>query len=314
MPRRAAALLASVASLSSTSATAASASSSWPLITSPTNSRLKQLKRLHVRRQREKEGLVLLEGHRLVLDALEAGLEPDFVVLHDDALTHVSGPRLQAALEAACPPERVLRVPRELINSLSDTQTPQGILAVVPQAAMAVPLPRRPTLVLVCDGVADPGNLGTLLRSACGAGVGATLLTPGCCDPWGLKALRAGMGAQCRLPMHQCDWVDASALLRSWGCTAYAADAGGEVPHDLVDWSAPSALVVGSEAHGLSDLVRGDKSVALCRIPLGGVGTHTSDDGLESLNAAVAGSVILFEAQRQRRIAAAVLGSERLGA
>lgn len=276
---------------------ALSTAPAWQLITSPTNARLKLLKRLHVRRQREKLGLVLLEGHRLVLDALEAGLQPEFVVLHDAALAHDAGRRLHDALAAAVDPERVLRAPEALVASLSDTQTPQGVLAVLPQPSL--PLPAAPSLVLVCDAVGDPGNLGTLLRSAAGAGVAAALLTPGCSDAWGLKALRAGMGAQCRLPVRQLSWEEAAAQLRTWGCTAYAADAGGALEHDAVDWSAPSALVVGSEAHGLSAAVREDPAVELCRIPLGG--GAADDDGLESLNAAVAGSIILFEAQRQRR-------------
>lgn len=289
--------LCAVAALS-TASVSSSSLASWQLVTSPSNARLKQLKKLHVRRQREKLGLVLLEGHRLVLDALEAGLEPELVVLHDDALASAAGQRLHGAL-ASVPAERVMRAPAELVAALSDTQTPQGVLAVLPQPVL--PLPDAPSLVLVCDGVADPGNLGTLLRSAAGAGVCAALLTPGCSDPWGLKALRSGMGAQCRLPTRRLSWEETSAQLRGWGCAAFAADAGGEVAHDEVDWSAPSALIVGSEAHGLSDAVRGDPSVAICRIPLGSIATEADDDGLESLNAAVAGSVILFEAQRQRR-------------
>lgn len=266
----------------------AGAEASWPLVTSPSNARLKLLRKLHARRQREKHGLVLLEGHRLVLDAVAAGLEPEFVVLHDGARTS----EVDAALRPLGP-ERVLRAPAELVASLSDTETPQGILAAVPLRAR--PLPAAPTLVLVCDGVSDPGNLGTLLRSAAGAGVGACLLTPGCCDPMGLKALRAGMGAQFRLPVHGAEsWEAIATDLASWGCQTFAADAGGALAHFDVDWCAPAALVVGSEAHGLSETVRADPRVTTCSIPA---------DGVESLNAAVAGSVILFEARRQRSVA-----------
>ena len=144
-----------------------------------------------------------------------------------------------------------------------------------------------------------------LLRSAAGAGVDAALLTPGCSDPWSLKALRAGMGAQFRLPVHSTpSWADTSTQLTEWGCAVRAADAGGALTHFDVDWCAASALVVGSEAHGLSAAVRADPRVEICRIPLGaglaGDDAHEGRAGLESLNAAVAGSVILFEAQRQR--------------
>ena len=267
----------------------------WPLVTSSANQRLKTIKRLHTRRQRERLGLVLLEGHRLVLDAFEAGLVPEFVVIDDTALDRaVEGPRLRTALSsAACD---VVRVREDAIVDLSDTITPQGVLAVLPQ--ITCPLPPRPSLVLVCDAISDPGNLGTLLRSAAGAGVEAALLTPGCSDPWGLKALRAGMGAQLRLPLHATtSWAETSTQLSTWGVSPLAADAGGSMAHYEVDWSKPSALVVGSEAHGLSEAVRTDPAVHLCRIPLG---DPVSGNGIESLNAAVAGSVIMFEAMRQR--------------
>jgi RNA methyltransferase, TrmH family len=270
------------------------AASEWPIITSATNEKLKLIKKLYARRQREKAGLILLEGHRLVLDALEAGLSPQFVLCTDAALSDAGeGERLRAALLATsdC---NVLRAPTDLFNGVSDTTTPQGVLGVFPTPEL--PLPPKPSLVLVCDAVSDPGNLGTLLRSAAGAGVCAALLTPGCSDAWGPKALRAGMGAQCRLPTRQLAWPQIAAELEAWGCVAFAADAAGEVAHFEVDWRAPSALVVGSEAHGLSDVVRHDPSVSLCSIPMGiGAG-----EGVESLNAAVAGSVILFEAARQR--------------
>ena len=274
----------------------------WPLVTSRTNARLKLVKKLHSRRQREKCDLVLLEGHRLVIDAVTtAGLAPEFFVVHDAALATPAGRQLAAVLRQF-PPERVLRAPAELIAELSDTETPQGVLAVVPQRPR--PLPPAPSLVLVCDAVGDPGNMGTLLRSAAGAGVGACLLAPGCCDPWGLKALRAGMGAQFRLPVHPvASWADASAMLGRWGCAVLAADAGGAESHFEVNWREASALVVGSEAHGLSEAVRNDPAVRLCRIPLGQADELPSGadaSGVESLNAAVAGSVMLFEAQRQR--------------
>ena len=265
-----------------------------PLITSAANAKLKLVKKLHQRRQREKHGMLLLEGHRLVMDALSAGLEPEFVLFHDGALSQPAGASLCAKLEELGP-ERVLRAPASLVNELSDTETPQGVLAVLPHQPS--PLPPAPSLVLVCDAVSDPGNLGTLLRSAAGAGVGACLLTPGCCDPWGLKALRAGMGAQFRLPLRAVEsWSDASEQLANWGVSTLAADAAGSIAHFDVDWCAPSALVVGSEAHGLSSAVRADEAVQLVNIPMAAVASET----VESLNAAVAGSVVLFEAQRQR--------------
>lgn len=273
---------------------AAMTASEWPLITSASNDKLKLIKKLHSRRQREKAGLILLEGHRLVLDALEAGLSPRFVLCTDAALSDArEGNRLHDALGAS--KSTVLRASVDLFNGVSDTTTPQGVLGVF--STPELPLPSKPSLVLVCDAVSDPGNLGTLLRSAAGAGVCAALLTPGCSDAWGPKALRAGMGAQCRLPIRQHTWQEIAEVLSTWGCVAYAADAAGQMAHFEVDWRAPSALVVGSEAHGLSDEARNHPSVSFCRIPMV---TPGAGQGVESLNAAVAGSVVLFEAARQR--------------
>ena len=261
-------------------------------ISSSSHPRLRLIKKLHQRKNREREGLVLLEGYRLVIDALEAGFRPEFVLLSEEASDGAEDvTRLQAALRG----ENFVRAPARLVAGLSDTLTPQGVLAVLEEPAFV--LPSRPDFVLVCDNISDPGNLGTLLRSASGAGVSATLLLGGC-DAWGLKALRAGMGAQLRVPTFRCaSWDDISQTLGRWNLNVLGADAGGECDHFEVDWQRPSALVVGSEAHGLSSMVREDTQVSLCKIPLA-----RSADGavVESLNAAVAGSIILFEAQRQR--------------
>ncbi|KAL3929970.1 MAG: hypothetical protein SGPRY_001733 [Prymnesium sp.] len=261
-------------------------------ISSSSNKRLKLMKKLHSRQQRDKLGLMLLEGHRLVLDALEAGATPELVLLAEGALGVGSeGERLRHVLDLL-PEGTVAYAPHAVVAHLSDTQTPQGVLAMVEQPRTQ--LPPQPDLVLVCDRVSDPGNLGTLMRSAAGAGVCAVLLTPGCSDPWGLKALRAGMGAQIRLPVRKvASWEEASQRLQSWGCRVHGADACGQLAYWDTDWRLPSALVIGSEAHGLSAECRADSHTELCSIPM------ASD--LESLNAAVAGSIVLYEAQRQRR-------------
>ena len=166
-----------------------------PLLTSRDNAKLKLVRKLRdSRRQRQREGLVVLEGARLVLDGLAAGFSPELLVLSEAAAADAS---LRASLAANR--DSVVRVPDALMNELCDTTTPQGVLAVLPQPSL--PLPPAPSLVLVCDTVGDPGNLGTLLRSAAGAGADAALLLPGCVDV-GPKALRAGMARSsgCRSP------------------------------------------------------------------------------------------------------------------
>ncbi len=160
--------------------------------------------------------------------------------------------------------------------------------------------PKRPlnvaaTLVLVCDGVQDPGNVGTLVRAAAGAGAHGVLLTTGCADAWGLKALRSGMGAQLRLPiLTNLNWTQAARLLEERSMTVCVADGGVATGYTDFDWTKPAALVVGSEANGPSAEALQAGSVAVS-VPMA--------NEVESLNAAVAGAVILFEASRQRRVA-----------
>jgi TrmH family RNA methyltransferase len=159
-----------------------------------------------------------------------------------------------------------------------------------------VDLPKLPvasprTLTLLLDQVRDPGNAGTLLRSAAAAGVELVLFGPETVDPFNEKVLRAGMGAHFHIPLRACEaWEEVQPWLEP-AHPIYLAEAAGALDYDAVDWSMAATLVVGGEASGASARVR-QQAVAIS-IPM-----HRE---VESLNAAVAGSVILFEAARQRR-------------
>jgi len=148
-------------------------------------------------------------------------------------------------------------------------------------------------LLLVIDAVQDPGNLGTLLRSAEAVGVAQVLCSVGTVDLYAPKVVRSAMGAHFRLAMEQdLSWDAIGERLASVD-HVYAADPDARMPYYAADWRQPSALLVGNEAHGLSDAARrlATKQIA---IPMRG--------GTESLNVAVAASVILFEALRQRTL------------
>jgi TrmH family RNA methyltransferase len=152
-------------------------------------------------------------------------------------------------------------------------------------------LPKSCTLTLVLDGVRDPGNAGTLLRSAEAAGVELAIFGPGSVDPFNDKVLRAGMGAHFRLPLRICtNWAQVHQLLAG-DAQCFLADTEGAIAYDQVDWQQPAVLVVGAEATGGSDEMRAASLTIM--IPMAGK--------TESLNAGVAGSIILFEAARQRR-------------
>jgi TrmH family RNA methyltransferase len=238
------------------------------------------------RDRRAAERAFVVEGLRAVRDALQTGAVPQLVLVRqgeDDLLQALPLP----------PDVAVRHVAPRLFDRLSDVQTPQGVLAVFPVPDLAPQPDIAAPLVLVLDRLRDPGNLGTLLRAAAGAGVDAIYLSPETVDPWNPKAVRAGMGAQFRVPLLPLDPA-AIEMLRGRLPRRLIATAHADRAYDSVDWTEPAALVIGGEAEGVGPELTdwGTEEVA---IPL--------HDNVESLNAAVAGAVILFEAARQRRAA-----------
>jgi len=254
------------------------------MITSTQNERIKYVRSLARRRVRQREGRFVVEGTRLVEEVVRAGIRPA-LVLYTEAWAASSAarhllPPLGVAEEGAWP------VSEAVLAACADTRTPQGVLAVVP----FVQLQPRPGLILILDCLRDPGNLGTMLRSAEAAGVGQVLLAPGTVDPHNPKVVRGGMGAHLRLPVVSLPWPAIAELVA--GRAIWLADAAADVAYDAVDWTLPAALIVGGEASG-----PGEQACALATgrvsIPMAG--------GTESLNAAMAATVILFEAARQQR-------------
>lgn len=257
-------------------------------ITSPNNEKVKHARSLQKRRMREKEGRFLAEGVRVVEDALRAGWVPALVFFTADVAEE--NPRAAALVEqATLVAEETYSVHSSIMKLLSDTVSPQGIVAVM--ALRSLP-PSGDSLLLVVDGVQDPGNLGTLLRSAEAAGVDRVLLAPGTVDAFSPKVVRAGAGAQFRLPIDRLSWPDIRRALR--GKHVRLADEGSATAYHEADWRAQSALIVGNEGAGPSDEARRLAGERIA-VPMAG--------GTESLNVAVAASVILFEAARQRRSA-----------
>ncbi|MBN1361635.1 MAG: RNA methyltransferase, partial [Sedimentisphaerales bacterium] len=223
-----------------------------------------------------------VEGTRLIDEVARAGIEPALLLYTEAWAASNAGRGLLARL--AAPTDGAWAVSDEVLAACADTEASQGVLAVVP-----VPrIPPGPGLVLIIDGVRDPGNLGTILRSAEAAGAGQVLLAPGTVDLYNPKVVRGAMGAHFRLPAEAAGWK--AIVERLAGHTVWLADAAGDVAYDRVDWTAPSALIVGGEAEGA-----GEEAAALA----GGRAYIPMAGGTESLNAAMAATVILFEAARQ---------------
>ena len=250
-------------------------------------------KRLRALKQKgSAAGLCLIEGPKLAREALSAGLTLVEAAASPRAEATSVGARALAELRERGVPVR--RMAEALLASLSDAATSQGIVALAERPAFAPELVFRGTpLVLVIDGVQDPGNLGALLRSAEAAGASGAFVTKGSADPLSWKALRGSMGSAFRLPhRRRLTTADALARLEAHGVSIVAADPRGALRHDEADLRRPVAILLGPEGAGLAPGVRSRASVSVA-IPMA--------RGVESLNVSVAAGVLLFEAARQRR-------------
>jgi TrmH family RNA methyltransferase len=254
--------------------------------THPLYKRLRALKE----RAGERE-LCLLEGPRLVLEALEAGLDVVEAAASERAETSPAGPAALAALRQRGVPVRLMAA--ELVSSLSETETSQGLLALARRPSFAEERIFRGTpLVLVADGVQNPGNLGGLLRTAEAAGASGAILARGCADPFSWKALRGSMGSAFRVPhLRGVSIEEALDVLEARRISILATTAQGERRYDEADLRGPVAIVVGREGAGIPAAVL-ERAAGRLRIPL--------REPVESLNVGVAAALLLFEAARQR--------------
>ena len=249
------------------------------VIRSRDNQLVKLIRSLRLHVHREAERAFVVEGYRAVADAIDAGGVARIVAVRD----HQSVPDWITDAQL-----RIFEAP--VFDFMAQTSTPQGILGVF--ESPRIPIPVRPNpLYLVLDAISDPGNLGTIVRTSAAAGVDALFLGPGCVDWLNDKVVRAAMGAHFRISISHLDEVSRELIVARCPLRVIS-DGYAKANYDEVDWDSGAALIVGSEARGVSfDMERlANASVA---IPM--------SSGVESLNAAVAAGVILFEAQRQRR-------------
>jgi TrmH family RNA methyltransferase len=260
------------------------------IVQSKQNSRLKELRRLLAHPAQQADSLAAIEGPNLLEEALRAGLRVDAVFVAQGA---------EGLLEALpLPPQtEVLLAPRELLDSALSTETPQPIAALIEQPAWnwAHIFPaqaKAAPLLLILAGVQDPGNLGTILRSAEAFGATAVLSLPGTVSAWNPKAVRASAGSLFRLPLLTVSAEECFARLRGFGVKTWTTAVNGAEAADRIDLTGPIALIIGNEGNGVPQLLAAQADGAVT-IPCPGP--------VESLNAAVAASLLLYEASRQRR-------------
>lgn len=263
------------------------------IIYSMSNPYIKHLRNLATRRGREKCGEFLIEGLRFVEEALSSARVRS-VIYADRILQHERGRRLIEV--AKCLGINLVPVKDQLLALLADTETPQGVLAVVEQfhwtwddvlGRTSIPF------LLIIDQLRDPGNLGTIIRTAEAAGVSGVVVLKGTVDLYNAKVLRATMGSIFRLPVLTEVEPAQICWLREQGIKLVVSDLETEHLYDQADYTQPLAIVVGNEAHGCqSELCQIADQIV--KIPLAGQ--------VESLNVGVATGILLYEVARQRRL------------
>eukprot|EP01032_Pedospumella_encystans_P020896 gene20896-23729_t len=300
----------------------------YEFITSANNPKVKFLKSLQTAKKREETQLVLVEGHRMVIDAVKAGAVLNTVMFTQKSMSTPLGEKLDSILRTLHTKCVLCEVPDHVLATVSETVTSQGVIAAfekplhVKQELSKILHNKQPdeeTLLVVLDGVRDPGNMGTLIRTAYGLGANAVVAVSGC-DVWSSKVLRAATGVQLladvAMPVLENDsWDHVHAYLQKVETAnkgknlparigaqrevqiivSSSYDDADSVPYYEVDYTCPSVIVVGSEATGVSDAARAcPGKVIKVRIPM--------VRELDSFNAGVAGAMLLAEAAKQRQV------------
>jgi len=248
-------------------------------ITSRTNTRVKALRAALTMRKGDRIGI---EGFHLIREAIASGLQLDTLYLRED----------HAHLLQDLPPDaaqEILLLSPDAFQSATETENAQGAAALLERPTLPYS-PRTGDLLVIADNLQDPGNLGTLIRSAEAFGASAVALTPGTADPWNGKCLRASAGAAFRVPLPRCD-AELLAAMKAVETQLFAAVVEhGEAAHST-DLRGTIALVIGNEGAGVSKHI-----LSICDKQI----TLATTGPTESLNAAVAGSLLLYEASQQR--------------
>jgi len=261
------------------------------IITSTHNPSVQRVRELLTqRKKRDQENTFVIEGVRLAEEALSAGISPSLVLFSSSISER--GRALLSQLDPSV--SRLEEVDSGLLDRVSDTSTSQGLLMVLEKPTSASLAMDDPVLAL--DQMRDPGNLGTILRGACAFGFRTVLLTPGSVDPYSPKVLRAAMGAHFKLRVETRDAAQIRALCHpgtGQDLCVLLADAQADQSCWQADLSQPLCLIIGGEAFGAQTDIQ-DISDQRILIPM--------QTGNESLNAAMAASILMYEVYRQRNL------------
>lgn len=255
-------------------------------ITSPDNLFYKELGKLaSSARQRNKSGQTLLDGAHLLAAYLASGKQPLHIIINNAALldSEIRG------LLAISPSTPLSQLDDALFAKLTELKTPSNVLALIALPHPAVS-PDSSRFCLLLENIQDPGNLGSMLRSAAAAGCDSVFMSTGCADAWSPKVLRAGMGGHFVLSIHE--QADLLGVVTTFTGTVYSASLGAQASLYTSNLRGKVAFAIGNEGAGLT------QALLACTQPF----TIPMPGQIESLNAAAAAAICLFEAVRQRSV------------
>lgn len=258
-------------------------------IESVQNSRVKEWTKLHTKKGREKTGSFLVEGEHLVEEAIRCGADIEAVLFAEN---YPIPPTIQRYIQAS--PSSCFIVSDAVVKKLAETEAPQGVLAVIENRPVKLDqLLVDQGLILLLDGIQDPGNLGTMIRTADAAGVDGIILGKGTVDLYNAKVIRSTMGSLFHLPIVQGDLLLSMEQMQQHGYTFLAASLDGAVSYDQHVYDGSIGIVIGNEANGVSSSVL-EQCQTKVKIPIYGQA--------ESLNAGIAAGILLYEGVRQRKL------------
>ena len=260
-----------------------------PLITSSKNPQIKNIIQLNKKaKERREQGLYVVEGIRMYAEAPADQVEQVYVAEHFLA-SHPEISQKYPGCEV---------VADSVFESVSDTRTPQGILCLVKQVPRDIhkvlELHKEAPFFVILEDIQDPGNLGTIIRTAEGAGVDGIILSANCVDIYNPKTIRSTMGSVFRMPLVYAEDMNSTlGVLKENHIRTFAAHLSGKQNYDMEDYTSGTALLIGNEGNGLSDNLTA-MADELVKIPMCGQ--------VESLNAAMAAGILMYETARQRRL------------
>lgn len=267
---------------------------STDLITSAGNPLIKMLRSLDRKKTRAETGLFLAEGARLIEQALAQNWQIETLVISSSSFErdYVNALAQRAQKHGA----RIVQVPDRLAGAITRKDNPQAVIAAIKQRDLALDGldPNHEGLWIGLYEVRDPGNLGTILRTADCADVAGVIMLNQCCDPYSVESVRASMGSLFDVRLARSDFATFNQWRQQAGLSMIAASVNGKTAHTGVDFKQPSLILMGNEQSGLPDEVEAACDT-LCLIPMRG--------GADSLNLAQATAIMLYESWRQRGFA-----------